>query len=252
MKMRVLDLFSGIGGFSLGLEEAGMMTVAFCEINPFCKMILRKHWPDILLYSDIRNLDKDDVGGVEVICGGFPCTQTSVAAAIHQCRDGLDGRDSSLWFEYFRLVQALRPIWVIIENPPGVKEWEGQIQGSLEGIGYRVSRLEIKASDFGLPHIRRRYFYVANSNGKRLEITRRSKSRQVDWSKRLATAGGSWLSGSPGTVGSLNGLSNRVDRVKAIGNSVVPMVVKEIGLAIIEAQMATTPGTNHNPNEVRQ
>ena len=78
---RVLDLFSGIGGFSLGLEQAGMQTVAFCEIDPFCQSILKKHWPLIPIYGDVAKLRGKDIGQVEVICGGFPCQDVIVARA---------------------------------------------------------------------------------------------------------------------------------------------------------------------------
>lgn len=231
--MKALDLFSGIGGFSLGLERAGMTTVAFCEIDPFCRRVLAKHWPNVPCYHDIIELRGSDVGPVDVICGGFPCTQTSVAACIHGRRKGLSGKDSILWFDYFRLVQAIRPVWVIVENPIGIKKWESEVQGSLERIGYAVSKLEVKASDFGLPHIRKRYFYVANTYGKRLEIARQPKSQSFDWAKRLAVTGGAWLSSSPGTIGGFNGIPNRVDRCRVIGNSILPQISELIGRGIL-------------------
>ena len=114
--MRVLDLFSGIGGFSLGLERAGMQTVAFCEIEPFCRAVLAKHWPGVKIYEDIRTLtaatlERDGIA-VDVICGGFPCQDISVAGR----GAGLAGERSGLWREYFRLVGELRPRVVIVEN----------------------------------------------------------------------------------------------------------------------------------------
>ena len=231
--MKVLDLFSGIGGFSLGLERAGMETIAFCERAEFPCKVLQKHWPKIPIHKDVRTLDVSKIKA-EVYAGGFPCTQTSVAASIHGKRDGLEGEDSGLWIDYLWHVGIGRPTWVIVENPGGVKKWESEIQGGLEGFGYRVSRLAFEAADFGLPHLRRRYFYVANRDGKRLEITRPTRSSKTDWATRIAATGGSWLTTSPGTSGMFNGLPNRVDRVRACGNSVVPAMTEIIGRAIMD------------------
>ncbi len=233
--MKVLDLFSGIGGFSLGLERAGMETIAFCEQDEFCQKVLSKHWPGVPICNDILKLKGDEYGHPDVIAGGFPCTQTSIAAAISGNRHGLAGKDSGLWYEYFRIVRTVRPIWVIIENPGGVRKWENEIQNSLARLGYRVSRLEIKASDCGKPHIRKRYFYVANSDGKRLEIAGEPESPATEWITRLAAAGGTWLKRTPGVVGEFTGLPNRVDRVRALGNTVVPAKAEKIGRAIMAA-----------------
>src|SRR5437868_12864822 len=114
--MNVLDLFSGIGGFSLGLERAGMRTVAFCEIEPYARAVLRKHWPNVPCYDDVRTLTADrlNADGIvpDVICGGFPCQDISVAGS----GAGLDGARSGLWSEYARLIGEVRPRFVIVEN----------------------------------------------------------------------------------------------------------------------------------------
>src|SRR5512139_2412547 len=115
-QLRVLDLFSGIGGFSLGLERAGMRTVAFCEIDPFCRRVLAKHWPDVPCYDDVRTvtadrLRTDGIGPIDAICGGFPCQDISLAGK----GAGLDGKRSGLWFEYARIIGELRPRYVIVE-----------------------------------------------------------------------------------------------------------------------------------------
>jgi len=111
--MKVLDLFSGIGGFSLGLERAGMETVAFCEIEPFPCKILKKHWPHIPIFNDVRSLDYD--GRVDVICGGFPCQPFSVAGKQKGKED-----DRHLWPAMFNLIKKHRPNWVIGENVAGL------------------------------------------------------------------------------------------------------------------------------------
>jgi DNA (cytosine-5)-methyltransferase 1 len=114
--LRVLDLFSGIGGFSIGLERAGMTTVAFCEIDKKAQLVLKKHWPDVPVFEDVSTLTKDllDERGiaVDVICGGFPCQDISYAGA----GAGIEGKRSGLWSEYARIIGELRPQYVIVEN----------------------------------------------------------------------------------------------------------------------------------------
>src|SRR6516164_741255 len=114
--MNVLDLFSGIGGFSLGLERAGMRTVAFCEIEPYCRAVLAKHWPGVPCYDDVETLTADrlraDGISVDVICGGFPCQNISIAGK----GEGIAGRRSGLWKEFARIISEVRPRYVIVEN----------------------------------------------------------------------------------------------------------------------------------------
>ena len=111
---KVLDLFSGIGGFSLGLEWAGMETIAMCEKDAFCRQILAKHWPDIPIHEDIRSLDGSQYKSVDVICGGFPCQPYSQAGRQLGNKD-----DRDLWSEMFRIIQESCPTWVIGENVSG-------------------------------------------------------------------------------------------------------------------------------------
>jgi len=113
--LNVLDIFSGIGGFSLGLEKAGMQTVAFCEINPFCQQILKKHWESIPVFPDVTKLTKEDFAGlsqIDVIAGGFPCQDISCAGK----QKGIGADRSGLWKEFKRLINELRPSYAIIEN----------------------------------------------------------------------------------------------------------------------------------------
>jgi DNA (cytosine-5)-methyltransferase 1 len=118
MMLRVLDLFSGIGGFSLGLERTGgFETVAFCEIEPYPRAVLKKHWPNVPIYEDVRTLTAERLAAdgiaVDVICGGFPCQDISVAGK----QAGMDGGTrSGLWSEIARLVGELRPRFVFVEN----------------------------------------------------------------------------------------------------------------------------------------
>ena len=113
--MRVLDLFSGIGGFSLGLEAAGMETVAFCEREPFCQAVLKKHWPDIPCHDDVKTLDGSQYAGrVDVVCGGYPCQPFSIAGKQQGHKD-----ERHLWPEMLRIIQGCKPRWVVAENVAG-------------------------------------------------------------------------------------------------------------------------------------
>src|SRR5512139_1947664 len=160
--MRVLDLFSGIGGFSLGLERAGMRTVAFCEIEPFCRAVLRKHWPDIPIYEDVRSLTAERLAAdgisVDVICGGFPCQDISVAGK----GAGIEGGRSGLWSEYARIIGELRPRYVIVENVAALLgRGLDRVLGDLAEIGYDAEWHCIPASYVGAPHRRDRVWIVA-------------------------------------------------------------------------------------------
>lgn len=158
--MRVLDLFSGIGGFSLGLERAGMETVAFCEVDPFCRQILNKHWPDVPIHNDIRELNgKEYQGRIDLICGGFPCQPFSTAGK----RKGKDD-DRDLWPEMFRIIREVRPAWVIGENVAGFINMEFErTANDLEAEGYQVQAFNIPACAVGAPHERKRIWIVAHS-----------------------------------------------------------------------------------------
>lgn len=166
--MKVLDLFSGIGGFSLGLERAGFKTVAFCEIEPYCRAVLKKHWPDVPQYDDVRTLTAKRLAadGIrpDVICGGFPCQDISVAGK----GAGIGGERSGLWKEYARLVGELRPRYVIVENVAALLgRGMGVVLGDLAEIGYDAEWHCISAADVGAKHLRERIWIVAYpaSNG---------------------------------------------------------------------------------------
>jgi DNA (cytosine-5)-methyltransferase 1 len=160
--MNVLDLFSGIGGFSLGLERAGMRTVAFCEIEPFCRAVLAQHWPDVPCYDDIRTLTADrlraDGIAVDVICGGFPCQDISTAGR----GAGIGGERSGLWKEYARLIGELRPRYVVVENVSALlSRGLDVVLGDMATLGYDAEWHCIPASAIGAPHRRDRLWLVA-------------------------------------------------------------------------------------------
>lgn len=161
MTLTVGSTFSGIGGFDLGLQLAGWHVRWQIENDKFCNKILKRHWPEVTRFGDITTVDPGVLERVDLICGGFPCQDVSVAGN----RAGLVGERSGLWFDYLRLVAALRPPWVLIENVPGLlSSNEGQdFQVILEGLaqcGYGVAWRILDSQYFGVPQRRRRVFFV--------------------------------------------------------------------------------------------
>lgn len=157
--MNILDLFSGIGGFSLGLERAGMRTVAFCEIDPHARKVLNKHWPDVPVFTDVSTLTKDDLNEqIDVLAGGFPCQDISTAGL----GAGLSGSRSGLWFQFHRLIKEIQPRYAIIENVSALRSRGlDQVLWSLAEIGYDAEWHCIPAAAVGAPHRRDRIWIVA-------------------------------------------------------------------------------------------
>ena len=167
--MKVLDLFSGLGGFSLGLERTGKYkTVAFCEMDKYCKLVLQKHWKGVKIYNDVKEITKarfeaDGIEFPEVITGGFPCQPFSVAGKQKGTSD-----DRHLWPEMFRIIQEFKPRWVIGENVKGLINLENgmvfeTVCTDLEGEGYEVRAFNIPAAGVGAPHRRERIWIVAHA-----------------------------------------------------------------------------------------
>ena len=158
MTLKILDLFSGIGGFSLGLEATGHFeTKAFCEIEPYCQQILKKHWPEVPIFNDIRTLKGTDIGTIDIITGGYPCQPFSVAGKQKAEQD-----PRHLWPEYFRLIQELKPTWVIGENVSGhIKLGLDSVLEDLASEGYSTRTFSISASSIGANHKRERVWTVA-------------------------------------------------------------------------------------------
>lgn len=162
MSMNVLSLFSGIGGLELGLERAGMRVVAQCESDPYCRAVLAMHWPAVPCWEDVRTLDPATLGPVDLVCGGFPCQDISSAGK----GAGIDGDRSGLWKEMHRVIDAVRPRWIVAENVPALRtRGADRVLGDLEGIGYTCWPLVVGADDIGAPHRRKRVFIVADLNG---------------------------------------------------------------------------------------
>lgn len=162
MTLRVLDLFSGVGAFSLGLERAGMQTVAFCECDPFARAVLSKHWPEVPIHDDVRTLNADWLAEMgcwpDVICGGFPCQDISLAGR----GGGIDAERSGLWSEFQRLICEVRPKYAVIENVAALLgRGLDRVLGELAAAGYDAEWRIISAADVGAPHLRERVWIVA-------------------------------------------------------------------------------------------
>ena len=267
-KLRVLDLFSGIGGFSLGLERTGgFETVAFCEIEDYPRRVLAKHWPGVACHDDIRTRDFLP-GEADVIVGGFPCQDISHAGK----RAGTAGSRSGLFRELVRAVRLVRPKYAILENVADlVHRGMGDVCGELAESGLRVEWDCIQAADVRAPHERDRIWIVAypdvweqpnrhvssvrwrqcskeesaadglnaNANGQRQlqpgwpfrEVWRRAfhgDQKWMDWP-------GDWRDRLSAFCRMDDGVSRRLDEAKPIGNAVVPQIPELIGRAILKA-----------------
>ena len=272
--MKVLDLFSGIGGFSLGLERAGMETVAFCEFDKHAQKVLKKHWPDVTIYDDVRTLDgKQFRGSVDVVCGGFPCQDLSVAGK----KAGFDGARSSLYREMLRIIGECMPRYAIFENVTGLLtgesgKWFGQFLYDLAEIGFNAEWHCIPASELGAHHHRDRVWIIAypkelqrngkqgDGNNKESQISKpRSCSgeevstnanmqrcegfakiahnikQQVELMRSAEITRERFHLSEPPLYRADDGPSGRSHRLKQLGNAVVPQIPEAIGRAIMEA-----------------
>jgi len=282
--MKHLDLFSGIGGFSLGLQRTGhFKTVAFCDFDKKTHPVLKKNFPEVPIYDDVRTLKGEDIGTVDIITGGFPCQDLSVAGK----GAGLAGERSGLWYEMHRLIKETKPRWVIAENVSALRSRGlDEVLRSLAEIGYDAEWHCIPASAVGAPHRRDRIWIVAypNSNDRRSG----SSAESHQWQTRVESGGSGagfdkqeteqnvadsgsegwqgwvhwwankerqselgylgcrssvdgqstqdWWATEPSVGRVANGVPNRVDRLKQLGNALVPQIVTIIGNAIVEAE----------------
>ena len=289
--MKVLDLFSGIGGFSLGLEWAGMSTVAMCEKDPYCRKILAKHWPHLTIHEDIRNLDGNQYAdSIDVVCGGFPCQPFSVAGKQRGSDD-----DRHLWPEMLRVIQESRPRWVIGENVLGFTNMAlDDVQADLEREHYTVRKFVLPAVAVDAHHRRDRIFIIAYANSpaiwdiserqaqgrNHLQAGRQAFTPHHGASQSLAYSNDTRIQGSekprsheeigkesndhhvercgsssvrlsntqrqtcwlpePNVGRVAHGVPNRVDRIKGLGNAVVPQLIQAIGELVLAADKEMT------------
>lgn len=258
------SLFSGIGGLDLGLENAGIEILWQCESDPYCRNILHRHWPDIPCFTNVKKIGRD-VEPVDLLCGGFPCQSVSSAGRRTGERD-----ERWLWPEFHRVIELLRPEWVLIENVQGLRT--RGLQSVLEGLagsGYDAEWDCLPASAFGAPHLRYRLFIVAYPGGElsrgerprvfkdgwwdhfegsdyiasHAAISRQERLPRAKFKKRKITVtragithGRSWPL-EPRVDRMAYGVPYFMERTRALGNAVVPRVAEWIGHRIIEASI---------------
>lgn len=226
-----LDLFSGIGGFALAAKWNGYRTVAFCDNEPYAQAVLKKHWPDVPCHKDIREIRGDLYAGVTLLTGGFPCQPFSVAG-----KQRGKGDDRYLWPEMLRVIREARPAWIIGENVAGIVNMAlDQVHTDLEAEGYEVESLIIPACGVDAWHKRERAWIIANSTGIGIQGLRSGGEQEScpHEGQALSVRGcegseyAKWTS-QPVMDRVVNGLPNRVDRIKGLGNAIVPQVAAEI------------------------
>lgn len=229
------SLFSGIGGMDLGLERAGMQCKWQVEIDPFCQKVLAKHWPNVKRYGDIRAVDGNELERVDLIAGGFPCQDVS---QIGLRRGTSNGTRSGLYRELLRIAGDVRPGLVLMENVTGLLvDGIGFVLSDLARMGLDAEWGVISACTFGAPHMRERVFIVANTQGEGRKTGRLFSGAKTGFSQPAHVgpeAMGAWAT-EPGICGVVHGLTNRMDRVKGLGNAVVPQVAQWIGERIMQA-----------------
>ena len=238
--MKYGSLFAGIGGMDLGLDRAGMTCAWQVEIDPYCRRVLAKHWPDVPKFEDVKECGSHNLEPVDLIAGGFPCQDISYAGK----GAGIEGSRSGLWSEFHRIICELQPRYALVENVPALLgRGLGRVLGDLAESGYDAEWDCIPASAVGAPHRRDRVFIVAhaesqfsdggNDNGKRgpRQIPEPGnccfKTRPV--SSRWAT--------EPAVGRVAHGVPSRVDRLRGLGNAVVPQVAEYIGRMIISTAL---------------
>ncbi len=273
--MTVGSLFAGIGGFDLGFERAGFEIKWQVEIDPFCRAVLAKHWPGVRRYEDVRTVHEPGMcrdvpcehclPRVDVLVGGFPCQDISVAGA----GAGIGGARSGLWSEYARIVSEIRPAYVVVENVSALLgRGLGRVLGDLATLGYDAEWDCIPASALRAPHQRDRVWIVAYPNDQRKPqpegreqderglVSHCGKAMAYPYAprsqERLVFAGispcsgrdddgqdaalGDWWAIEPNVGRVAHGVPNRVDRLRGLGNSIVPQIAEWIARRIIEAE----------------
>jgi len=259
------SLFAGIGGFDLGFERAGFRCAWQVEIDPFCQRVLAKHWPHVRRWDDVRTFPQGDPEEwrVDVVCGGFPCQDISVAGR----GAGIGGERSGLWSEMARVVRVVRPRIVVVENVAALLHRDlGRVLGDLAACGYDAEWDCIPASAVGAPHRRDRVFVVAHavrrgggwavakregpSHGLQGDACGHGEAGQVADSvghrlERLFQAGpeagatlrggGGWWATEPRVGRVVDGVPSRVDRLRGLGNAVVPQVAEWLARRVRQA-----------------
>jgi DNA (cytosine-5)-methyltransferase 1 len=228
--MTIGALFAGIGGLELGLERAGLGPVSrHVEIDPTARAVLARHWPEARAFSDVRTVRPEDLGAVDLICGGFPCQDLSSANV--RGRRGLNGAKSGLWREFLRIVGGLRPGAVVVENVESAwRDWVPVVRGDLYACGYSSVPLSLSPASIGAKHDRRRVFVVAypHGEGERLRAVHAEVARLCEDPGR----------GRPGRLAAIAAALSRDDGLspglaRLPGNAVDVGVSEALGRAIV-------------------
>ncbi len=230
------SLFAGIGGLDLGLERAGMTCSWQVEIDDYARRVLAKHWPHVRRHEDVRTFPPAGDWSVDLICGGDPCQENSAANQSGRCQQ------PSLGGEFIRIVAAIRPAIVLRENPTVVRAeapwpWR-RFRSELQRLGYSVLPFRLRACCFGAEHQRDRLFLLAvatDSISFRREWWMARPSEEKAGRAHAETAGRSRRTAEPGICRVSNGVPYRVDRLRGLGNAVVPQIAEWIGRRILES-----------------
>lgn len=220
MTLTVGSLFSGIGGLDLGLERAGMKVIWQSEIDPYCCKVLRKHWPEVPNHGNIKQIDWQTIQRPDVICGGYPCQPFSTAGKKQGEND-----PKHLWPQYFTAIRTLRPKFAIMENVANhLVRGFGTVLADLASIRYDAQWDCIPAAALGAPHLRDRVFIIALDANSNSQL--RSPIHEAPQRSR-------WLP-EPNVGRVAHGIPHRVDRLRGLGNAVVPQVAEYIGRLITQ------------------
>lgn len=242
MSVKIGSCFAGIGGFELGLERAipNSKTVWQVEQNAYCQSVLRNHWPNATMYNDVRTVGAHNLEKIDLLCGGFPCQDISIAGK----QKGIyDGQKSNLWWQLHRIISEIRPRIICLENVANILRLGGAaVVGSLAQIGYDCEWTVIRSgSDFGLPHIRKRWFCIAYPTGFRQQG--QGKHRHSQYSKKNTNWKTSGFISAiqrnalPYVCNTHNGLPRSLARqmMKALGNAIVPQASEWVGRQIVQS-----------------
>jgi DNA (cytosine-5)-methyltransferase 1 len=237
MTLTVGSLFSGIGGLDLGLERAGMKVIWQSEIDPYCCNVLRKHWPEVPNHGNIKEIDWQTVQRPDVICGGYPCQPFSTAGKRHGEND-----PRHLWPWVRQTISILQPKYAILENVPGHRSLGGlTVIGDLAQIGYDAEWRIVSAAGLGANHLRKRLIIVANPAGRHGRNTQPQRMAAIfgqtaELGKRdcFTRTHSDWWKSEPNVGRVAHGIPNRVDRLRGLGNAVVPQVAEYIGRLITQ------------------
>ena len=246
------SLFAGIGGFDLGFERAGMTCSWQVEIDPFCRKVLAKHWPHVRRHDDVRTFPPAPMEdwNVDVVCGGFPCQDISNAGK----KAGIEGEQSGLWVEFARIVRQLRPRYVVVENVAALRNRGlARVCGDLASCGYDAEWDCIPAAAVGAPFVRDRLFLVAYRPGDGWRAGRAwGLAGDAPWLQQPArredpheVPGAAWWATEPDVDRLVHGVPPSMDRLRVLGNCVVPRVAELIGRQI------TGRLTGEHPEPVR-